>query len=257
MRAAVLYLTTDIFNADGLNVLALATVRGSIPIVDELLNTVNVFRFREHDSVLFDVTYLTPRTMLSTSGGTTTTSAVNRQRSADAADGASAFAGAAPLLKTSSSSGGGCGRRSAGKKSSVGVITDDDDEDGNDDVTTCGTMATTKPTSGRRAGESCLELITSLSDEIIAARLLDISPFRQLVRNQWSSYQWLYVILMIVHMIYMSLYTVYVLPAYSTISVVFNSSDITTPQCHGFSGIDLLMIQVTVFLIVYRAFFVT
>ena len=62
LRAAVVHLTSEIFNNDGLSVIALATVRGSMPLVEELLGTANVYRFRERDQIVYDVTYLTPRT---------------------------------------------------------------------------------------------------------------------------------------------------------------------------------------------------
>lgn len=62
LRAAMLHLTSELFNADGLSVVAMATLNGSVPLVKELLNIANVYRFRERDAILYDVTYLTPRT---------------------------------------------------------------------------------------------------------------------------------------------------------------------------------------------------
>ena len=76
-----------------------------------------------------------------------------------------------------------------------------------------------------------------LEDEILAARILDVSPFRQLVQNYWKTYQWLYGILMLVHVVYMIVYTSYVLPDSATILSVYN---ITTQQsCRSLPDSDL------------------
>ena len=63
LRSAMLQLTSDVFNVDGLNVVDLATVVGAVPLLDELLNTPDVYRFRHQDSIVYDITYLTPQTM--------------------------------------------------------------------------------------------------------------------------------------------------------------------------------------------------
>ncbi|CAD5116603.1 DgyrCDS5478 [Dimorphilus gyrociliatus] len=58
---------------------------------------------------------------------------------------------------------------------------------------------TSKPSS-----TSALNLIVKLECVSKANSLLDIQPMKQLVQNYWSEYQWLYVVLMFLHIVYMS-----------------------------------------------------
>ena len=68
----MLRLTSGVFNVDGLNVVDLATVVGAVSLVEELLNMPDVYRLRQPDGLLYDITYLTPQSILVstvTSGG--------------------------------------------------------------------------------------------------------------------------------------------------------------------------------------------
>ena len=88
-----------------------------------------------------------------------------------------------------------------------------------------------------RTSKSCLDLIVEMEDEILAARILDVSPFRQLVQNYWKTYQWLYGILMLVHVLYMIIYTAHVLPQSATIAMVYNTT--STASCRSLPTSDL------------------
>lgn len=50
-----------------------------------------------------------------------------------------------------------------------------------------------------------LNLIVKLECVSKANALLDIQPIKQMVQNYWSEYQWLYVVLMFLHIVYMSI----------------------------------------------------
>jgi len=208
MRAAMVHLTSEVFNADGLNVVGMATLRGSVPVVEEILNTPNVYRFRERDAILYDVTYLTPFT---------TPTAFAKRKSTSSARKAS-YTG----IK--------------GKKSSpiVGVL--DEAKIISKSAVEAGekaAVATASVVVGPTA-VSCLELIVSIPDEILAARMLEVAPYRQLVRNQWSGYQWIYVFLMLLHIVYMAFYSVYAVPSNTTLLAVYNVTSSTS--CRSFTA---------------------
>jgi len=192
LRASVLQLTSDVFNVHGLNVVDLATVVGAVPLLDELLNTPDVYLFRNHDSVDYDITYLTPQAIPDA-----TSSSGRRLKTKK-----NSVVPVAPEVAQPSS---------AGKKSAGDQLTFT-----NDSTATVGHPRTSK---------SCLDLIVEMEDEILAARILDLSPFRQLVQNYWKTYQWLYVTLMIVHVAYMIVFTSYVLPDSAMILDVYNATN--------------------------------
>ena len=197
----MLRLTSDVFNLDGLSVVDLATVVGAVPLLDELLSTPDVYRFRRHDSVVVvhDITYLTP---LTTSDSTPTS-----------------------------------GRRSTTKKTAVVPADAPPSSAGKK-------LSADQPTSivvgggHPRTSKSCLDLIVEMEDEIVAARILDLSPFRQLAQNYWKTYQWLYGTLMLVHIVYMIVYTIYVLPDSATFADTYNSST-GTRSCMSLPTSDL------------------
>jgi hypothetical protein len=242
MRAAVVHLTSEIFNNDGLNVVALATVRGSIPIVEELLNTSNVYRFRERGAILYDVTYLTPHT----------TPTIFEKRKSSQSENQEAFPPSQRRRKTSTDE-----SLPGLLKSPVAAGMDIIDEAayvGKTALHMGSTVATaTASAVVGPATVSCLELIVSMPDEILASRMLDIAPYRQLVRNTWSSYQWIFLILMLVHIVYMVLYTVFALPQTDTLISTYN----TTSGCVGFSqtpelhGLFLIWPAIIVVFIIY------
>ena len=193
------------FNVHGLNVVDLATVVGAVPLLDELLNTPDVYLFRNHDSIDYDITYLTPQTIPDS-----TSSSGRRQKTKK-----STVVPVAPEVAQPSS---------AGKKSAVDQPTF--------------TNNSTANVGHPRTSKSCLDLIVEMEDEILAARVLDLSPFRQLVQNYWKTYQWLYATLMIVHVAYMIVYTVYVLPDSAKILEVYNATN--KKSCSSLPTFDLL-----------------
>ena len=203
----MLRLTSDVFNAEGLNVVDLATVEGAVPLLDQVLNTPDVYRFcrPDSDSDVYDVTYLAPQT-------------TNR---------------AAPVLDKRL------------KRMSIVPY-----------IMTQYTLPSGRPP---RTSKSCLDLIVDMEDETLAARVLDVSPFRQLVENYryWKTYQWLYGMLMLIHIVYMVVYTVYVLPDSGVIVEVYNAS--SRRSCRSLPTSDLFGLfliwpcLVLAFLIYYAA----
>ena len=57
--------------------------------------------------------------------------------------------------------------------------------------------------------ESCLDIVTTLENEVLATQVLDLTPIKQLVANYWRAYQWIYGLLMVIHIMYMGFYTNY------------------------------------------------
>jgi len=203
MRAAVIHLTSEVYNGHGLNVIAMATTHGSVPIVQELLNIPNVYRFRQRDAIVYDVTYLAPRTMTRLKRkNTVSTCKSNGLKYLENRE-SSAIIG---LLDSANA---------------VGQVV----------------LSATESTVTGLVNESCLELIASMSDEILAARILDVEPYRQLIRNKWSHYQYMYVFLLLVHIVYMALYSVYAVPSSSALLAVYNTTSMneTMVSCISFT----------------------
>ncbi len=60
--------------------------------------------------------------------------------------------------------------------------------------------------------QSCLDLIVGCPNVQMANQMLDIIPIKQVVSDYWSAYQWIYGVLMLVHLIYMSLLSAFGIP---------------------------------------------
>ena len=110
--------------------------------------------------------------------------------------------------------------------------------------------------------KSCLDLIVEMKDEILAAQILDVSPFRQLVHNYWKKYRWLYGTLMLVHVIHMIAFTICVLPDSATLLQLYNVSSYNVSSiqsCRSLPEFDLFGLFliwpffVLVFLVYYTA----
>ncbi len=69
-----------------------------------------------------------------------------------------------------------------------------------------------KQQSQEELNKSCLDLIVACPNLHKANQMLDIVPIKQIVRNYWSVYQWIYGILMVVHVTFMSLFSAYGIP---------------------------------------------
>ena len=54
-----------------------------------------------------------------------------------------------------------------------------------------------------------LETIVELKDEVMAAKILDLMPLTKLVEGYWSVYRWMYFIIMLLHVIYMSIFSAF------------------------------------------------
>ena len=54
---------------------------------------------------------------------------------------------------------------------------------------------------------SALDTIVNMSDEVVASELLNKIPLTQLVESYWSIYRWIYFVIMIVHIIYMWIFS--------------------------------------------------
>ena len=75
--------------------------------------------------------------------------------------------------------------------------------------------------------ESCLDFIVELQDEILAAKILDISPLKQLVKNYWDAYQWVYGLLMLIHIAFMACFSGY---SISLVSDSLHGTDNPDPE---------------------------
>ena len=72
----------------------------------------------------------------------------------------------------------------------------------------------TKPRSTTDVSNvSCLDLIVRVKDLRIANEMLDIVPVQQMVRQYWSVYQYVYGLLMVIHIVYMALLSAYAVPS--------------------------------------------
>ncbi len=81
----------------------------------------------------------------------------------------------------------------------------------------------TKPTSESgeietQGSHSCLDLIVSSPNLRLANRMLDIVPIQQIVDGYWSTYQWVYGVLMVIHVVYMSLLSAFAIPLINDVS---------------------------------------
>ena len=56
---------------------------------------------------------------------------------------------------------------------------------------------------------SLLETIIDMKDEIAAAEIIDIMPLTKLVESYWAAYRWIYFLIMLVHIFYMSAFSAY------------------------------------------------
>lgn len=54
---------------------------------------------------------------------------------------------------------------------------------------------------------SLLEMIIDMKDEIAAAEIIDIMPLTKLVQSYWAAYRWVYFLIMLVHIAYMSAFS--------------------------------------------------
>jgi len=180
LRSAMLHLTSEVYNKDHLNVLAFATKSSAADLLCEVLNTANVYRFKEINEYVFDISNLTPQTMLNSK------------------------------------------RTRLHKKNSVHALAEP------------GAVANTEKSeieinNLQLKNSSCLEILVSMPDEVLAARILDINPFKILVKDYWNAYQWIYAVLILVHIAYMTLFSVFVLPTNANLKSLFNST--TKPSC--------------------------
>jgi len=196
LRTAMLHLTSYLYNEDGLNVIDLATKLCAVGLLDEILNTANVFRFKEIGEYVYDVTNLTPQT-----------TTINRQKS----------------KSNSSSIGVAPQPREAAPTGNINKFPADDV------VFKPLSVDSYNRVSEERHAVSCLDIIVGMEDEVTAVKILDINPFKTLVYDYWNAYQWIYGLLMLVHITYMILFSVYVTPAYRELTILYNSSTIS--QC--------------------------
>ncbi len=169
-RAALFFLTSEVHNKQGYNALCYSVATGALALFRAILNTKDVFRRRIAKQYMFDITSLTPDTLLS-------------------------------------------GKKAAPRKisamsntTSVGVI---DDSDLGDDLSN---------------NKSCLDIVASMRDEVLATQYLDLVPVKQLVQNLWARYQWMYMLLMIIHLAYMGCFTTYTVPLLAQFYGSLNSS---------------------------------
>ena len=184
-REAVIHLTTKVCNAQNLSVLCYAAQVGAIHFLNHLLNTDGVFRFAVNKYVKYDVSDLTPETLLEDDEDSVRkrTTKSHNQVIPNNIDGTKN-----PLLSNLSQN---------------TIKTDDG-----------------KPV----ARLSLLDVIVNLEDEVMATRILNLMPLKKLVENYWSAYRWFYFIIMFAHIVYMALFSVYSLDSLQNFNVTRGSN---------------------------------
>ncbi len=70
--------------------------------------------------------------------------------------------------------------------------------------------------------QSCLELIVRSDNLHVANAMLDIQPIQQIVRDYWHDYQYIYGALMLLHLVYMGLFSGYAIPILSSATLPVN-----------------------------------
>lgn len=202
-RQSYILITSEICNEDGFTVLSLAAKCGMKAIFERILQTPDVYMFSEEkDVVTFDVTKLTNDTVKT-------------------------------FKKKKPSSTAHVGPKPAPVQSKKYKIynkvhvSDVDIED--------------KPTK-KIAVQSCLALIVRSTNIRDANDMLDVIPLKQMVSDYWAPYKWLYGSLMVLHIIYMSLLSVYGVP------LIYNSLREINYVPSGFPAGFLLLWPVLLFL---------
>ena len=188
-RVSVQYLTGELSNRDHLSVIGYATSIGALPMLRVILHTTNIYSFDTSTRTMYDVTNMTPKSLVLVGGN-----ARSRRFT---------LLGAGVKKKA----------LEAARHSRVGIAPPPYDEVDLPDV---GVVV-----------RSVLDILVGMEDEKTATEILDMAPIRQLVQNYWSSYQWLFFMLMSIHIMYMVLFSVYYLP-YTTILYV-NSTAVLNP----------------------------
>ena len=153
-KTAMTFLSSNVINHGGMNLVCFATKIGAKDFLDKLLNLEDINRVKIGRQYQYDVTYLMPETT------------PQRRKRKD------------PM-----------------KASMVGIID----------------MAG-KSKQVEMSSESCLNILVGLEDEVLATQILDIVPIKQLVRSYWKTYQWIYGLLMFLHITYMGLLSAFSIP---------------------------------------------
>ena len=111
-----------------------------------------------------------------------------------------------------------------------------------------------------RNSTNSLHYITNLQPVFLADQILALPPFFQIATNYWRTYQWLYVALMIIHIVYMFLLSIYGTSALaddSTAAEASNGTITTDPNSRVFPFImflswPILLLLVEMYLIVAK-----
>ena len=176
-KTALIYLLESVNNKMNYCVKSYATHLGAIDMLEAIFNIPGVFCFKEYNCYKYDITNVSPETMLEK-----------------------------PLPKR---------KHRLLTPSSIGVAIAGDDDDGSLGV----------PLQQM----SCIDVIVKMEDPILATRVLDVTPLNFIVRDYWKVYKYIYGILMVLHIVYMSLYSVYAIPLANEIWT-FNSTSPHVPD---------------------------
>ena len=179
-QEALHYLLERIPNSDGHSVLQYAISLGGIEVLDRIYNIENVYRFTDRDQIRFDVTNMTPQTLevpaKDVSGSAVFSTAQKRTFKAS-------FGQASVAPSDYSYSG----------KSTVAE----------------GGVEKESASSLRQTvlAESGLEIVVSMADEVTATRVLDVLPINFLIIDYWTIYRFIYLTLMVIHLVHMGLFS--------------------------------------------------
>lgn len=82
-------------------------------------------------------------------------------------------------------------------------------------------------------------------------QLLDVYPLKELVKNLWNTFQWIYALLMIVHITYMSCLSAYAIPL-TAIAIHNNATEL--PPIFPVVGLVIWPVLILIFVIYYIVF---
>jgi len=205
LRSAMLHLTEEVYNKNEMNVISFATSSCVVDLLYEIFNTNNVYRFKKNFDYNYDISNLTPQTMI-----TSQWMSLNFQN----------------LFHT---------------VPNLGSIAD-------------AAKSITQVPHVHRNTEACLDIVLSMKNEATAGMMLDIVPLKTLVRDYWNTYQWLYSIFICIHIAYMILYSVFVIPTYAQLQAFHNSTHVSPCRVYpstGLFGLFLIWPAVIIFFEIY------
>ena len=170
-KESVEHLRSGIFNEDGFSAISYAAFMGVKPLLKKMIQLPEIYVTKHGENDIIDITGFTPYTMKVSKEG-------NKDRTQPCC---------CPCLP---------------KLNKVVDMETDPEK--------CTYEETTEQSKANdRKITSLLDTIVHVRPLPVANDMLSIIPLKQIVDNYWSMYQWIYAILLIAHLMYMTFLTVY------------------------------------------------